>query len=204
MKNLIIIKVIFLIFFLTKIAFAENFQLKVKGNKNIDLEVIKSLIDYENFQNQELDINNLIKKLYETGYFENVEINIEDEILNIIVQEYPIIREIEYVGNKRFKKEQLSKIIYEGDDVLFYNKKFENSIILNLRNAYYQFGYNQIKIDLEKLDSSSLQFADLKINLNEGKISKINKIFFKGNTINRNVLIDQVKSNEFNFLKFYF
>ena len=203
MKNLIIIKVIFLIFFLTKIAFAENLQLKVNGNQNIDVEVIKSLIDYENSQNQELDINNLIKKLYETGYFENVEINIDDEILNIIVQEYPIVREIEYVGNKRFKKEQLSKIVYEGDDVLFYNEKFKNSIILNLRNAYYQFGYNQIKIDLEKLDSSSLQFADLKINLNEGQISKINKIFFKGNTVNRNVLIDQIKSNEFNFLKFY-
>ena len=62
MKNLIIIKVIFLIFFLTKIAFAENFQLKVNGNQNIDVEVIKSLIDYENSQNQELDINNLINK----------------------------------------------------------------------------------------------------------------------------------------------
>ena len=66
------------------------------------------------------------------------------------------------------------------------------------------FGYNKIAIDysLNKIDNSN--FVDITFNIIENKISKVNKIYFIGNTnININSLKDIIKTKERNFFQFY-
>ena len=60
------------------------------------------------------------------------------------------------------------------------DKDIDTGISGKVKNLYFSFGYNQVDIDYEKS-----QFVDNLLNLNftinEGKISKINKVYFKGN-----------------------
>ena len=48
----------------------------------------------------ENDLNNLLKNLYNTNFFKNVTVSINNQVLEIIVEENPIIESISYNGIK--------------------------------------------------------------------------------------------------------
>ena len=45
-------------------------------------------------------INDIIKNLYETNFFKNINITFKDNILSIILEENPLIQNITYNGIK--------------------------------------------------------------------------------------------------------
>ena len=55
-------------------------------------------------------LNDALKKLYETNFFEDVQLRIEDSILKISVKENAIIRSIKIDG---VKNKILEKILFE-------------------------------------------------------------------------------------------
>ena len=59
-------------------------KISVKGNKRVSLETIKVYGDIEIGKDySEADLNKVLNKLYETEFFENVEINLKNNILLI-------------------------------------------------------------------------------------------------------------------------
>ena len=85
-----------LLYFFSNISYstAETFnEIQVKGNKRLSVETVlmfsdlKTGIDYD-----DRDLNNAIKKLYKTDYFKNVEFEVIDSILEIKIEENPIIQ----------------------------------------------------------------------------------------------------------------
>ena len=60
----------------------------------------------------ESTINQILKNLYETDFFEDVKVELDGEILKISVKEYPVINQLIFVGetNNKIKKE-LKKIV---------------------------------------------------------------------------------------------
>src|SRR6056300_262041 len=104
------LKVIIFILTLNLNAFSEIIKdIKISGNQRISNDTIKlfSKIDIGDEINNE-DINRILKDLYETIFFENVNIKFLNNILNISVSEYPIIQKVIYEGIK--SKSLLSKI----------------------------------------------------------------------------------------------
>ena len=60
----------------------------------------------------ENDINNLLKNLYETNFFKNLEIKLDNSILKISVVENPIISEINIKGIKAKRiKEGINNVL---------------------------------------------------------------------------------------------
>jgi len=103
-------KKIFLVFILFIHAFsAKSYaeivnKVEVKGNERITLETIVIFGDITIGKNYESsDITLLIKKLYETNFFSNISIELQDGQLNIIVKENPIINSIVFEGEKAEK-----------------------------------------------------------------------------------------------------
>ena len=95
-------------------SFAENVsKLEIKGNKRISNETIKVYGDIEIGKNYtEEDLNTSLKKLYETEFFEKIELNLKNEILYINVKEHPIINQLIITGERSNKyKDQIKKII---------------------------------------------------------------------------------------------
>jgi len=72
-----------------------------------------------------------------------------------------------------------------------------------LRSLYASFGFHVVEIDYEVIKKNkNVQLVDLIFNINEGKISKINKIFFIGNnTFTDSKLRSIIKTRQRNYLK---
>ena len=76
-------------------------KVEVNGNERISLETIVIYGDISIGNNYERnDINLLIKKLYQTTFFSNIAVELQNGLLSITVAENPIINSIIFKGEK--------------------------------------------------------------------------------------------------------
>ena len=196
----------FIIFtlFLTFSVFSENYEkVIVNGNDRISDETILvfSEIADDRILNENL-INDILKKLYKSGFFKDVNVILENNNLIINVIENPIIQTVFIKGIKRKKTEESLYEILSIKDRSSYNlsliDKDENAILNYLKEEGYYFS---------KITTSRQDLGDNKIDLlyeielgAKAKISKISFIGdkkFKDSTL-RNVIV----SEEYRFWKF--
>ena len=196
----------FIIFslFLTFSVFSKNYEkIIVNGNDRISDETILvfSEIADGKILNENLT-NDILKRLYKSGFFKDVSVKIENNILIINVIENPIIQTVFIKGIKRKKTEESLYEILSLKDRSSYNlflvNKDENAILNYLKEEGYYF---------TKITSSYQDLGNNKIDLlydvelgNKAKISKISFIGdkkFKDSDL-RNIIV----SEEYRFWKF--
>ncbi len=177
----LILKLTFLvILFVSTSLYAQNLIIEIKGNKFTDELVIESLLEEKPKNISQEYANYIIKTLDKSQLFENVTVNINENKYVILVSEYPNINKIYFENNKRLKDEELLE--YSNELKLFnLNPLFINNYIAEIKNLYESFGYNNINISYVADISTSSNTADLFFEIEEGKITKINKIIFNGN-----------------------
>ena len=99
-KRFLIILLSICIYFNSALADKLN-EIIVKGNERISNETI---ILFSGIKlNDDIDtniLNDVIKKLYETSFFENISINFSNNILYINVIENPLIQTVEFTVSK--------------------------------------------------------------------------------------------------------
>ena len=94
--------------------FAETIsKINIKGNNRISSETIKI---YGNLKNNrdytESDLNEILRNLYQTDFFEDVNVEIQNNILNVVVKEYPFINQLIIFGEKTENyKKQIKKLL---------------------------------------------------------------------------------------------
>tara|TARA_Y100000590_G_scaffold91880_1_gene103819 strand:+ start:3635 stop:5884 length:2250 start_codon:yes stop_codon:yes gene_type:complete len=173
------------------------------GNDRIAKETIILFSEIEiNSNISAKNINESIKKLYETDYFKNIKMNLSNNILEIYVEENPIIQSISINGIKN------KSITYELSDIVKKKEKYpflldqineQKIILLNiLKNTGYYFV--DVNVQLEENKNNTV---DIIYNFNLGEKAKIQKIKFIGNkkfkdSKLRNIII----SEEYKFWKF--
>ena len=190
--------------FLTLNSYSETIkEINVSGNERVSSETIKmfSVVELgQNIDNNE--INQITKDLYETNFFNNVQVKFNFGILDIVVSENPIIQNINFNGvkSKNLKEQILQNIsLKERTSFNDYTLKRDKEIILNnLRASGYYF--SKIEIIQNALSGNKI---DLNFNIKLGEKSKIEKITFLGkknfkDKKLRNVII----SEEHKFWKF--
>ena len=178
-------------------------KIEINGNVRIPDSTIKmfSQIDIGKDVNSEY-INQSLKKLYETNFFNDVSIKLESNILTITVVENPIIENISYNG---IKSNTLKEKITENlnltsrssfNKILLQNDK--NSILSSLKNNGYYF--STIDVGISELDNNKV---DLIFNINLGNKAKIKKISFIGDKKYKDKqLRNIIVSEEYKFWKF--
>ena len=89
-------------------------KINIEGNARISTETIKMFSDVSiGDELSEIDLNRILKKLYNTNFFETVSVKLSNEILIIKVTENPIIQNISYEGIKSSQMlEELKKKLY--------------------------------------------------------------------------------------------
>jgi len=109
MKNYLIYITIYL--FVAFNSFASDNVIKIiniEGNQRIDTETV---IAYSNVSEDDVyteEYGNLIlKQLFKTNLFSNIEISFDKNELNITVQENPTINLVSFKGNSKIKDEDL-------------------------------------------------------------------------------------------------
>ena len=105
--------IIYLILFSNTLSAEILNKIEITGTERSSDETVKVYGDISN--NQDIDnfkINEIIKKLYSTNFFEDINISVSNNTLFISLVEYPVINEIIIVGEKTKKfKDAIKKNI---------------------------------------------------------------------------------------------
>ena len=190
-------------YFLISLAKAEIVQdIKINGNKKISDETIKIYGGVKIGQDyKDKDLDRIIKNLYGTNFFEDINVNLSNNTLTINLKEFPSINQLIVIGekNSRITKE-IKKLIFLKEKQPFIRSKLSDDIEL-IKRLYSSLGYNspEINTKIKEFDDT----LDLLIEIVPGQQTKISSINFIGDKkISNKRLRDVIASEENKFWKF--
>ena len=199
----IIIIILLQTFFFNKASSEIIKKFNIIGNERVSKETI---IMFSNLQIgddiDQLRLNNSLKELYTTNYFNNVEIFNDKGIINIKVKENPIIQKVEINGvDNNAIYENIKTITSKIEKYPFMENKVNEQVNL-LMNMLKSYGYYFVKLET-LINENNNNSVDLIYNFELGDIAKIKKIKFIGNKIFKDsTLRNIVISEEAKFWKF--
>jgi len=123
-----------------------------------------------------------IKALYSTGFFRDVQIQAQGNVLIVIVEERPTISRIEFTGMKEFDQENIRKSLKAVGvgEARFYDKALIDKAEQELKRAYVGKGLYAAEIVATVTPLERNQVA-VYFNIDEGPVAKIQEINFIGN-----------------------
>ena len=200
-KTLIIF--IFFISFIKNLS-AETIQkFEISGNDRISKETIIMFSNIKIGENVDNNIlNKVLKSLYATDYFENVEISFNNNVIQIKVIENPIIQSVIINGIKKDKiYENIKNITSKTEKYPFIESKINEQMVL-MKNILKSYGYYFVELDTSYVENSN-NSLDLIYDFKLGPIAKIKNIKFIGNKVYRDsTLRNVIISEESRFWKF--
>ncbi len=201
-----ILRIIFNIIFsfvVFKISYANDISIEIDGNTFTDDAVILSLIKKEPDNLSEEYSNYIIKSLDSSQLFEKVSVKISNNKYIISIIEYPNINKLYFENNERLKDDEL-QLFADELNLINLNPININKYILEVQKLYQTFGYSNVEISYTEKYFNENNTVDIYFNINEGKITKINKIFFEGNTIIDNQTLRSVIGSKTKTLRNFF
>jgi outer membrane protein insertion porin family len=147
----------------------------------------------------------LVRELYKTGFFKDVRLEQEGDVLVVIVSERPAISEINFTGNKSIESEALKEGL---EDVgLAEGRTFERSVLDRIEQELQRQYFNQGKYGV-KLTSTVTPLernrVALDIEVSEGDTALIKQINIVGNqSFDEDDLLDEFDSSTGNWLSFF-
>ncbi len=158
-------------------------ELDVEGNSILDKEVV--LLKIKSQVNQPYDpktVNEDVKKLFDLGYFDDVQVRLEDapggKRLTFVVKEKPRIQAIGVTGNGDVKKDDiLEAMSTKSGGVL--NLKVLADDLGKIRELYSKKGYYKTEVTYE-LEQTDPRVARLNIIIKEPKKLYIKEVKIEG------------------------
>ena len=190
--------------FTSSISFAEIIKkIEIQGNERISNETIKMFSKTSIGDDvSENDLNNILKDVYESSFFNDVKVSINNNILSIRVIENPLVENIEIKGPKAKKIKELLKKNLKIKARSSYNESFLKSDKKKIINDLKEIGYFFSKVDvvIEELKDNKV---NLIYQIEMGEKAKIKKISFIGDKIYKDrKLRSVIVSEEYKFWKF--
>ncbi|WP_353433424.1 outer membrane protein assembly factor BamA [Polynucleobacter sp. MWH-UH23A] len=123
-----------------------------------------------------------IKALYSTGFFRDVQIQAQGNVLIVIVDERPTISRIEFTGMKEFDQEIVRKSLKTVGvaEARFYDKALIDKAEQELKRQYVGKGMFAAEVVATVTPVERNQVA-IYFNIDEGPVAKIQEINFIGN-----------------------
>ncbi len=193
----IIFFALFILIVLTRFAHTEIIKkIEVFGNDRLAKETIILFSDINiNDDINSVDLNNAFKKLYETNYFKDIEIDFNNGVLKVTVDENPLIQSVIINGikNKTILNE-LSKITKKIEKYPYLENSIseqKNLLINIIRNTGFYFAEVETKIQDNNNNSVNIIY-----NFTLGERAKISEIKFIGNKIFKNSKLRKIIVSE--------
>ncbi|HDP90344.1 MAG TPA: outer membrane protein assembly factor BamA [Thioalkalivibrio sp.] len=124
----------------------------------------------------------VVRALFRTGFFDDVELRRRGDVLVVFVTERPAIADIRFSGNKDIPKDQLEEALKEVGITKgrVFNRSVLERLERELRQQYFARGKYNVKIDVE-VEELPRNRVDIDITISEGKVAKIRKVTIVGN-----------------------
>ena len=201
----IFLSTIFFINLLISVSLSEIIKkIQVEGNQRISDETIKVLGDIKLNTKYDNDrLNTTLKNLYNSNFFSNINLNINDGILLINVNENPIIENIEITGIKSDnQKEKLYESMKLKNRMSFTKDQLKKDITL-IKNILKTNGYYFAEIITSIDENENLNSVKINLEISQGERARIKKISFIGDKrIKDKKLLEVIASEEHKFWKF--
>ncbi|UUP15794.1 outer membrane protein assembly factor BamA [Nitratireductor thuwali] len=177
-------------------------RIEVRGNRRVDADTIRSQVGIspgQSFSNA--DVNEAVKRLFGTGLFADVSITQSGNTLVVTVDEYAIVNQVLFQGNKKIKDANLARAVQ-----LEPRKAFSNQLLQADEEAI-RAAYQRIGRDAATVTGRIQELSDGRVNvvfdIQEGDRTKIGSIEFIGNeAFGDRRLRDVISTKQSNFLSF--
>ncbi|WP_096672436.1 outer membrane protein assembly factor BamA [Polynucleobacter meluiroseus] len=146
-----------------------------------------------------------IKALYSTGFFRDVQIQAQGDVLIVIVEERPTISRIEFTGMKEFDQEIVRKSLKAVGvaEARFYDKALIDKAEQELKRQYISKGMYAAEVVATVTPVERNQVA-IYFNVDEGPTAKIQAINFIGNEVfSESTLKDEMQLKTGGWLSWY-
>ncbi|MCL5975181.1 MAG: outer membrane protein assembly factor BamA [Gammaproteobacteria bacterium] len=171
---------------LSSAAWAEEFIIKdirVEGLQRISAGTVFNFLPVRvGDELTDNDVRGIIRSLFKSKYFNDVQVERDDGVLVIKVSERPAISSIEFVGNKDLDSDELTKSLRQigfAEGQVFEQAMLER-VELELQRQYFSRGKYGVTIDSEVTPLSRNRVA-VRINMAEGVVATIGEINIVGN-----------------------
>jgi outer membrane protein insertion porin family len=127
--------------------------------------------------------SNIIRSLYKTGFFEDIQLSRENNVLKIHIEERPSIAKIKVFGNKEIDTEELNEVMKQIGltEGRIFNRSLLDQIEQELNQQYLSLGKYGVKIE-SKLTELERNRVEISLDIDEGEVAKIKQINLIGAT----------------------
>jgi len=179
-------------------------ELDVEGNNALEKDVI--LLKVKTQVGEPFDsktVNEDLKRLFELGYFDDVQIKLDDvrggKRVVFVVKEKPRIQAVSVVGNSEIKRDDILEAMGTKTGSVL-NMQVLADDLEKVRDLYRKKGFYQTSVEY-KLEQTDPRMARLNIVIHESKKLYIKKINIVGaKKVDVSDLKDQMSLKEKNFL----
>jgi outer membrane protein insertion porin family len=177
-------------------------SISVEGNRRVEVETIRSYFKPgPGGRLGQVQIDDGLKALIETGLFQDVRINQVGGRLVVTVVENAVIGRIAFEGNKKVKDEQLSAEIQSKPRGTF-SRPMVQSDAQRITEIYRRSGRYDVRVTPEIIEQPNNR-VDLIFTVTEGSKTGVKSIEFVGNVAYSSYrLKDIIKTRESNLLSF--
>ena len=167
-------------------AAVESFKVKdvkLEGLQRISVGTVFNYLPIKPGDNiNKTDVRNAIKVLFKTGFFKDIHIEREGDVLVVFVAERPAINNVVVEGYDAIPKEQFEDAFKQTG--LIKGRVFNRSILeqlqQELQRQYYSLGKYNIKINIEQTQLERNRI-DVKVSISEGIAAEIYSVNLIGN-----------------------
>jgi outer membrane protein insertion porin family len=146
-----------------------------------------------------------VKALYATGFFRDVRLDVEGDVLVVTVQERPTISQIDIVGVKEFEKDTLKKALKDigvADSRIFDRSALDRAE-QELKRQYINRGYYAMTVTTTVTPQERNRVA-INFTVDEGSVSKIASINIIGAQVfSEKTLISQMQLSTSGWFTWY-
>ncbi len=160
-------------------------EVEIRGNQIVSTNTILSkLRTREGINLVQETVNDDLKRLYATNYFEDIRMELEEvkEGYKLVVEvvEKPVVHEIIFTGFSVFKEEKLRKEFKVLEGQILDEKAIKQGIEA-IRKLYNGKGYRFVSVDSKMDINHQTKEAAVTVEINEGVKYKIKDVRFDGN-----------------------
>ena len=171
---------------LSSVAWAQEFiieDIRVEGLQRISAGTVFNYLPVKvGDELTDNDTRGIIRSLFKSKYFSDVQVERDGGVLVIKVSERPAISSIEFIGNKDLDSDELTKSLRQigfAEGQVFEQAMLER-VELELQRQYFSRGKYGVTIDSEVTPLSRNRVA-VRINMAEGVVATIGEINIVGN-----------------------
>tara|TARA_B100001093_G_C26836663_1_gene1018645 strand:+ start:65 stop:2317 length:2253 start_codon:yes stop_codon:yes gene_type:complete len=199
-------KLLVILFFLFSTTFSSAEIVKkiiIEGNERVNYQTVEIFGKVKIGDDlDKKDLNQILKNLYETNFFKDVNLSLKDSILTINLKENPIIQNliIKGIENKSLKEKLTETISLKEKNP--YVESVIKSNLNDVKNILQEVGFYFSKVEILQKENSN-NTIDLILDVDLGKKAFINKIVFLGDKkFKKRKLLNVITSEENKFWKF--